>query len=191
MPTQKINKKELILKSIDVFNKMGYKHTSMMDIARAVGLQKGSIYHHFESKEQLLKHCIFFAKTYLSENIFHYAYQDELTIEERLDLIFSKLGKIVRRNYQGCFFGNLSVETSNLDEDIKTMLNDFFEEMKLVISYILKSKYNPAIAEKIADEIIFIYEGAVLMVKLKLDTAPLDRAIELIKSKANYYGSAI
>ena len=99
MPTQKINKKELILKSIDVFNKMGYKHTSMMDIARAVGLQKGSIYHHFESKEQLLKHCIFFAKTYLSENIFHYAYQDELTIEERLDLIFSKLDLILASIY--------------------------------------------------------------------------------------------
>ena len=184
MPIQKINKSELIIKSIAIFNKMGYTHTSMSDIAKAVGLQKGSIYHYFESKEQLLQHCIYFSKAYLSDNIFHYAYQDELPATERLEIIFKKLSKIATRNFQGCFFGNLSLEITNIELDVNSLLYDFFEEMKLIVLYILKSVFSEVEANEKADEIIFIYEGAVMMTKLKKDLAPLEMAIEMIKSKA-------
>jgi len=94
MPIQKINKTELIVKSIEVFNKMGYTHTSMTDLAKSVGLQKGSIYHYFESKEQLLRHCIYFSKEFLSDQVFHIAYQDDLSPEVRMELIFNKLSGV-------------------------------------------------------------------------------------------------
>jgi AcrR family transcriptional regulator len=38
-----------------VFNERGYDGTSMEDLARATGLSKSSIYHHFEGKEELLR----------------------------------------------------------------------------------------------------------------------------------------
>lgn len=37
-----------------IFSEKGYHATSMQDIAEAVNLQKASLYHHFESKQEIL-----------------------------------------------------------------------------------------------------------------------------------------
>jgi AcrR family transcriptional regulator len=41
--------------AVGVFIERGYDGTSMEDLARATGISKSSIYHHVESKEQLLR----------------------------------------------------------------------------------------------------------------------------------------
>lgn len=45
---------EIIAAAIQLFKEKGYHATSMQDIADAVGLQKGSLYHYISSKEELL-----------------------------------------------------------------------------------------------------------------------------------------
>ena len=54
MALQKITKEEIIRIGIDLFRKQGYNRTSMNDLALACGLQKGSFYHYFSSKEALM-----------------------------------------------------------------------------------------------------------------------------------------
>src|SRR3954465_6405851 len=41
--------------AVAVFTERGYDGTSMEDLARASGLSKSSLYHHIDSKEQLLR----------------------------------------------------------------------------------------------------------------------------------------
>ena len=49
------NKDERIFaEAVRIFGEKGYHATSMQNIADAVGLQKGSLYHYISSKEQLL-----------------------------------------------------------------------------------------------------------------------------------------
>lgn len=45
---------EIIAAAVRLFQHQGYHATSMQDIADAVGLQKGSLYHYISSKEDLL-----------------------------------------------------------------------------------------------------------------------------------------
>ena len=45
---------EIIAAAAKVFQIKGYHAASVQDIANEVGILKGSLYHHFESKEQLL-----------------------------------------------------------------------------------------------------------------------------------------
>ncbi|MHB1684247.1 MAG: TetR/AcrR family transcriptional regulator [Bacilli bacterium] len=45
---------EIARAAITLFDQKGYHATSVQDIADAVGLQKGSLYHYIESKEELL-----------------------------------------------------------------------------------------------------------------------------------------
>jgi len=45
---------EIMAAAIQLFKDKGYHATSMQDIADAVGLQKGSLYHYISSKEDLL-----------------------------------------------------------------------------------------------------------------------------------------
>jgi AcrR family transcriptional regulator len=50
-----LNKRdEILLEANKLFHKKGYNGTSMQDIADRVNLLKGSLYHHFSSKEELL-----------------------------------------------------------------------------------------------------------------------------------------
>lgn len=45
---------EIVVAAIRLFQQKGFHATSMQDIADAVGLQKGSLYHYISSKEDLL-----------------------------------------------------------------------------------------------------------------------------------------
>lgn len=52
-----------------VFRKKGYHHATISDVAREVGLQKGSLYHHIKSKEELLYEIIMSALALYLESL--------------------------------------------------------------------------------------------------------------------------
>jgi AcrR family transcriptional regulator len=54
MAVGKDKEREIVDAAVALFRDNGYHATSMQDIADAVGLQKGSLYHYLESKEDLL-----------------------------------------------------------------------------------------------------------------------------------------
>src|ERR1700759_4722157 len=46
--------KEILEAAVELFNEGGYANTSVEDVATAVGMLKGSLYHYIDSKEDLL-----------------------------------------------------------------------------------------------------------------------------------------
>lgn len=48
----------ILTKAADLFSEKGYAGTSMSDLAEALNLSKAAIYHHFESKESILKNLV-------------------------------------------------------------------------------------------------------------------------------------
>ena len=54
-PTKADGQRERVLKAAtDIFSRRGYRGTSMLDIAKEVGLGKPTLYHYFRSKEEIL-----------------------------------------------------------------------------------------------------------------------------------------
>jgi AcrR family transcriptional regulator len=47
-------RRRIVEQTADLLNTRGYLRTSMTEIMRATGLQKGGIYHHFSSREELV-----------------------------------------------------------------------------------------------------------------------------------------
>jgi len=45
---------EVLRIAVELFNQQGYDATSVADLAQRLGLSKSALYHHFDSKEQLL-----------------------------------------------------------------------------------------------------------------------------------------
>src|SRR4051794_26001069 len=54
-------RENIIAKAAALFNQHGFAGSSMSDIMAATGLQKGGIYRHFESKEQLAVEALDYA----------------------------------------------------------------------------------------------------------------------------------
>jgi AcrR family transcriptional regulator len=48
------DRESLLAVAVEVFNERGYDGTSMEDLSRRLGISKSAIYHHVDSKEQLL-----------------------------------------------------------------------------------------------------------------------------------------
>ena len=51
---ESLRRAEVILTAARLFRKHGYERTTVRELARAVGLQSGSLFHHFRSKEEIL-----------------------------------------------------------------------------------------------------------------------------------------
>ncbi|WBB99886.1 MULTISPECIES: TetR/AcrR family transcriptional regulator [unclassified Solwaraspora] len=49
-------RKSLIASALELFGRRGFDRTSVQEIADQAGLTKGAFYHHFESKDDLLRH---------------------------------------------------------------------------------------------------------------------------------------
>ncbi len=46
-------RRQIVQKAAPLFNRKGYEGTSLSDLMNVTGLQKGDIYRHFSSKEEL------------------------------------------------------------------------------------------------------------------------------------------
>ncbi len=59
MEMNKISTREKIIKTADqLFYENGFDHTSFADVAAKVGISRGNFYHHFKSKDDILKAVI-------------------------------------------------------------------------------------------------------------------------------------
>lgn len=55
MTDPKSAKGRLLIEAARLFRVKGYERTTVRDLAAAVGIQSGSIFHHFKTKEEILK----------------------------------------------------------------------------------------------------------------------------------------
>jgi TetR/AcrR family transcriptional regulator, cholesterol catabolism regulator len=70
--------REILNAAMDLFHERGYANTSVEDVASAVGILKGSLYHYIDSKEDLLYRIV--------EQVHESVQQIMASIEERHDL---------------------------------------------------------------------------------------------------------
>jgi len=64
---QTVKRKDIVRAAAKVFRERSFHGTSMQQIANAVGLQKGSLYHHISGKEDLLRDVMMTGVTQLGE----------------------------------------------------------------------------------------------------------------------------
>jgi len=80
-------KDEFIQTALKLFMKKGYEKTSLNDILREMNITKGSFYHNFESKEDLLNGCVDMIAYEFSQIVSNSADKTELSAIEMLKKI--------------------------------------------------------------------------------------------------------
>jgi AcrR family transcriptional regulator len=166
MPVQKITREEILLKCQDVFRKQGYYHTSMSELAVACGLQKGSFYHYFPSKEALMTEILMGVHTYLKNRINIIAYDETLTPSERLNKMLLKYGKALLSQEGGCFVGNTTLETAYHNPEFAEILRGIFDDWIEALNHLFKTKYPTETAIRLAQQTVMEFEGAVMLTQI-------------------------
>ena len=183
MPVQKITKEALLEKAMMVFHQKGYFATSMDDLAKACGLKKGSFYHYFPGKEALMLEVLADAHRRYRQYVLAAADDPALQPRERLERMLRRQIRIVTQYYQGCFFGNIALETANhvtaFREPIQALFDEWTDALSRVLSHFMRAEEARALAE----QSVLSYEGAVMFTKLHQDSRYLDRWRDYILEK--------
>lgn len=166
MAIKKTSKEEILKESIKLFKNKGYYNTTMANIADSCGLIKGSIYHHFKSKDEIGLESLKFISNYFEENIFSIAYKSDITPKQKIELFTKKVDDYFLNSIGGCLFGNLALELSSENVIFKDEIRKYFLSWENALVYILKNKYEENEARNLSKDFVASIQGEIMMMNL-------------------------
>jgi TetR/AcrR family transcriptional regulator, transcriptional repressor for nem operon len=171
-------RREIIRKAAPIFNQKGYDGAALSDLMRATGLEKGGIYRHFASKEELAAEAFDYAwRETLEARI-----QDLDSIANSVDRLKQLVLNFVERRGiipGGCPLLNTAIDTDDgnsvLRERARAALRGWRDYVVSIIRTGIKAReIRPRIdAKKLATLIISSLEGAIMVYRLERDEEPL------------------
>ena len=122
-------REKLILAAADLIYRQGFNGTSLDMVAGAAGVNRGSLYYFFRSKKNLGLAVIAHYEALLHGHFLDPSFGGEGTGREklaRLADLYSHL-PLAASPCCGCPIGNLSLELSGLDEELRLRLKEVWE----------------------------------------------------------------
>jgi TetR/AcrR family transcriptional repressor of nem operon len=179
--SQSLSGKELLIwKAYQVFREKGYHATSMADLGEASGLLKGSIYHYFESKEDLMKQVLEAAYFRFKEDVFGAAYQSEIPAKMCLENMLAKTEGYFFDGAGGCLMGNIGLETAGRETSFTKIIHRFFEEWIEVFTHLYQAHYEKKQAYELAKQTVGDIQGAVMLACILKDKNHFSLTVERI-----------
>lgn len=174
-------RQRIIEEAAPVFNQRGYSGASMSDLMEKTGLEKGGIYRHFASKEELAVAAFDYAWSEIKRN--HQA---------KMASISSPLGKLRKMvdNFTaqpspvpgGCALLNTAIDSDDgnpaLREHARAALHEWLDYLESLVKEGIKAGEidRKASARGIASIVIATLEGSLMMSRLDGDHQPLTLA---------------
>jgi TetR/AcrR family transcriptional repressor of nem operon len=162
MPKQKVDEQIIIIEALKLFRKKSYFNTSMSEIADACGLQKGSLYHYFPSKEDLMRKVIKNVHEFFKTNVFSHAYDKSVPPQKRLERLFLAAEKVFLNEEKGNLLGNMGVETALMAPEFNSLVQRFFLDFFHAVKTIYLDKYSEAVATELAERSVAEIEGSLM-----------------------------
>lgn len=173
MAKQKVDEQTIIKESLKLFRQKSYHTTSMSDIAKACGLLKGSLYHYFASKEELMMKVIASVHAYFQEEVFSHAYRDDEKPLVRFKKMIAKSESIFINPETGQIDGNIGVETALVMPEFQPVIQAFFKDFFNAIKTMYAAKYEDKVANELAERAVAEVEGAIMLSRVFNDKSYL------------------
>jgi TetR/AcrR family transcriptional regulator, transcriptional repressor for nem operon len=172
-------RRAIVAEAAPLFNQKGFEGTSLADLMRATGLQKGGIYRHFSGKEELAAEAF----DYSWEKAVHERLAGVAEIPNCVERLKKTIENFVELRIGlvpgGCPLMNTAVEADDgnarLRARAKKALQNWTARLtKITAEGIAKNQISPNVdARDLAQLIIASLEGALLIARLQKNNAPL------------------
>jgi TetR/AcrR family transcriptional regulator, transcriptional repressor for nem operon len=179
--------REMILaQAAQLFSRQGYFGSSLADIMHETGLEKGGIYNHFSSKEQLALEAFDFSVELIRQQT-RLALAGKVNAVDRLLAIMTVFQRLVEDDpplVGGCPVLNTAIEADDaqpaLRERARHAMDDWRETIhRIVKKGIDRQEIRPGVdADVLATLLISSLEGAIMMSKLYGDNVHMRRVVE-------------
>ncbi|MCP1312703.1 TetR/AcrR family transcriptional regulator [Paenibacillus tyrfis] len=166
-------REHIIQKSAELLNIQGYHGLSISDIMRETGLQKGSIYNHFQNKDEIVLEAFNYAVD-IVKNHFENAVASQKSAYDQLLAIIRVYENVMEAPpfVGGCPVMNIAVDSDDthaeLAEQAQVALSSFMDLVYNVLQYGIETGEFKSDMDKrmISHFIITIIEGGVMISKL-------------------------
>ncbi len=178
-------RERILARSAQLFNRQGYFGASLTDIMRETGLEKGGIYNHFSSKEQLALESFDYAYELVRQRV-RQALAGKFNAIERLLAIVSVFQSEVEDPpvAGGCPILNTAIEADDANEELRDRARAAMDDWRATIHRIVskgieRQEIRPGIdADEVASILIATLEGAVMLSSLYKDPIHMKRAAD-------------
>ncbi len=178
-------RQHILEQAAQVFILKGYHATSYSDLTAATGLEKGGIYNHFGSKDELVVEAF----TYWGELVRQRAREflrDQPHTLDRLRGVIAVYHSLIDRPIlsSGCFIMNLAIEADDTHPVLREKAQQAMTEWReYIVRTVQKGIERQEIradvdADRLATLILSMMEGAIMMSKLYGDSTHIQRAAE-------------
>lgn len=171
-------KDRLLATTARLLHERGYEALSVADICADAGLKKGSFYHFFPSKRDLVLETID-KLGHRQLEMFSVAAATPGTARERLVQLLRTTAKGLRATecegrICGCPLGNLALEMAVRDEQIRARVSRVFDGWRTVVLSLLsqgieRGEFSLEAPETVATSIVAYWQGATMLAKAAND----------------------
>lgn len=172
-------RQRIIAVAAGIINQRGYKGCSVQDIMEATGLEKGGIYRHFESKEELAAEAFDFAWT----TTFAARIHDLDSIADPLDRLKQHIARVGTRSLipGGCPLLNTAIDSDHGNPVLRERVRKALRNWQAMLRKILEEGIAQGIirpdldTEGVANHIIASLEGGMVVSRLERNDTALGK----------------
>ncbi len=185
-------KQRIIEKAAIIFNQNGYAGSSIADIMKLTGLQKGGIYNHFKSKDEIAVAAFDYSLSLIVKAVMIRVGQENTAIDRLHAFVDSFKGFTSQPiGVGGCPILNTAVESDDTHPRLRLHVQGAVNEIRALIGSIVELgiRQGEIVAatdtEQVSTIIFVTIEGAIMMSKLYGTDIYLDRAINHLHQYIN------
>lgn len=174
-------RERIVAEAAGLFNQRGFEGSSMSDVMAATGLEKGGVYRHFSSKEELAAEAF----DYAWKSAFETRMQDLEQVPNSIEKLKRFIANFIGRRSSvpgGCPVLNTAIEADDgnplLRERARAAWRDWRDALAQIVSAGLKRKEirSDVDAKEVATLIISSLEGALMIARLERNKEALHTA---------------
>jgi len=189
MSKAQLTRDRIIEQAATLFNQQGYAGSSIADVMRVTGLQKGGIYNHFASKDELALAAFDYAASQFQQ-AFVGALKGKRHAVDRLIAILEVYEHLLDRPPipGGCPILNTAVESDDAHPALRERSQGAMDSWRSLIRRIVEKGVERGelqqgvSSDTVATILIAAIEGAVMLSKLYDDQTHMNRVLDHLKT---------
>ena len=180
-------RERIVRTAFQLFHEQGYHATGVSTIVREAGINPGSLYHFFESKDALLLGVLDFALGYLGPAVMDPVEACALDpIERVFTLLHQYRARMARESCRlGCPIGNLALEVSDNNAEARRLLHENFEQWIGRVERWLEAARDRLPEEtdrrRLARFVLTVMEGGLMQSRAAGHLGPFDDAVTVLR----------
>ena len=172
----------------ELFNVKGFNATTINDLVEATGMQKGSLYFHFNGKDEIAR-AVFDLASDKFMDFLDRALDGDNPADSIDNFFRCALDKHLATGFVGgCIFGNTALEMSDSDPDFARNIEKVFDAWIGKIADVVKAAQerkqirDDIPGDALARQIVATIEGGIMISRLKKDERPMRECLEILRT---------